>query len=160
MLDFIELEFLFEQFIEADSNPFKLKTKSVSKIAGQIQTKVEETEITLTKTSDLILDIMSLSENIDVEIYPKNWLSRLFQKSRTKKLKSIIHNLSQEWILITSQHTKESLKDFNIVVESNPKIQISNKILVLKRNKLFWRQSEGVLEFSVDWSCYKVIRLH
>lgn len=159
MTDFTELEFLFEQFIEADSNPFILKTKSVYKRSGQLQTKVEEKNIELIPTTNILLDILTESEKIWIELYPKNFFNKLFQSSRVKKLNAIIDSHDDSWISVCSEQTSTKLKKFGVICQSNHNITLTDKILIAKRDKLIFRKSDQLFEFSVDWSNYKVIHI-
>ena len=151
MIDFSNL---FDPVIEANSNPFQIKSKQVYKQNGEIKINNLSESIDLIPINSIIDDIIQNCEIEIIDFYPKGILQKVFKKRNLNNLKEINSNL-----ILVNLNTKNKLSKYNVVIENNYELDTEDILIIGDRGRLVWRKTEDGIEVNYDRSLFKVFKL-
>ncbi len=147
----------FEQFIEAKTNPFVIKTKSVWKESDQIKSSYQEESIELTKCDNLMLDILERGNQIELEFWTNNFWQRLFKRKKNNVLIKILKE-NQNKLVHCSKETQKLLSQRGIAVDCDDNL-CDNIIVITERSRLVWMTRGSLLWTNYDASKFTIIKL-
>lgn len=155
----------FNEVIWVDENPAQFTISETFKENGIVRSSVKKEffhlqDLLVTSLEDInnflfeqILDCNS----IDINFYPKNIITKLFNIRSNKRLKRELHNLaSNNWIITSNEIYDTYIKDlgYNVYLSD----EFKNKIIIgEKDSKLIL--NKNLKEFYLDKSKIKVINL-
>ena len=155
----------FNEVIWVDENPVEFTISETFKENGNIRTsnKVEVYQLqdllvtSLEDTNNFLFELMSDCQSKELDFYPKNILSRLFNLKSNKRLKKELDGLTSNNWIITSNHIYDTyIKDleYNVYLSDNFENQI---VIGEKSSKLIL--NKNLKEFYLDRSNIRVIKL-
>jgi hypothetical protein len=155
----------FNEVIWVDENPVKFTISETFKENGIVRSSTKEEfihlqDLLVTSLEDInkflfeqILDCNS----IDLNFYPKNIITKLFNLKSNKRVKSELHSLtSNNWIITSNDIYDTYMKDlgYNVYLSD----EFENKIVIgEKSSKLIL--NKNLKEFYLDKSNIRVINL-
>lgn len=150
----IDFNNLFDPVIEANSNPFQIKSKQVYKQNGEIKINNLSESIDLIPINSIIEDIIQNCEIETIDFYPKGILQKIFKKRNLNSLKEINSNL-----ILISQNTKSKLSKYSVSIKEHYELDIEDILIIGDRGRLIWRKTEIGIEVNYDRSLFKVFKL-
>lgn len=150
----IDFNNLFDPVIEANSNPFQIKSKQVYKQNGEIKINNLSESIDLAPINSIIDDIIQNCEIEIIDFYPKSILQKVFKKRNLNTLKEINSNL-----ILVNLNTKNKLSKHSVVIEDHYELNIEDILIIGDRGRLVWRKTEIGIEVNYDRSLFKVFKL-
>jgi len=155
----------FNELIWVDQNPVEFTISETFKENGNIRTsnKVEVYQLqdllvtSLEDTNTFLFELMSDCQPKQLNFYPKNIVSRLFNLKSNKRLKKELDGLTSNNWIITSNHIYDVyMKDcgYNVYLSN----EFENQIVIGdKSSKLIL--NKNLKEFYLDKSNIRVIKL-
>lgn len=150
----IDFNNLFDPVIEANSNPFQIKSKQVYKQNGEIKINNLSESIDLIPIKSITEDIIQNCEIETIDFYPKSILQKIFKKRNLNNLKEINSNL-----ILISQNTKSKLSKYSVSIKEHYELDIEDILIIGDRGRLIWRKTEIGIEVNYDRSLFKVFKL-
>jgi hypothetical protein len=150
----IDFNNLFDPVIEANVNPFQIKSKQVYKQNGEIKINNLSESINLIPVDSIIEDIIQNCENESIDFYPKGILQKIFKKRNLNNLKEINSNL-----VLISQNTKSKLSKYSVSIKEHYELDIEDILIIGDRGRLVWRKTEIGIEVNYDKRLFKVFKL-
>jgi len=155
----------FNEVIWVDENPVEFTISETFKENGNIKTsnKVEVYRLqdllvtSLEDTNTFLFEIMSDCKTKEINFYPKNIVSKLFNLKSNKQLKKELDGLTSNNWIITSNHIYDTyIKDleYNVYLSDDFENQI---VIGEKSSKLII--NKNLKEFYLDKSNIRVIKL-
>lgn len=155
----------FNEVIWVDENPVEFTISETFKENGNIKTsnKIEVYQLqdllvtSLEDTNTFLFELMSDYKSKELDFYPKNIISRLFNLKSNKRLKKELDGLTSNNWIITSNHIYDAyIKDLGYNVYLSDKFE--NQIVIgEKSSKLIL--NKNLKEFYLDKSNIRVINL-
>ena len=155
----------FDEVIWVDQNTVEFTISETFKENGNIRTsnKVEVYQLqdllvtSLEDTNTFLFELMSDCRSKELNFYPKNIVSRLFNLKSNKRLKKELDGLTSNNWIITSNHIYDTyIKDlgYNVYLSE----EFENQIVIgEKSSKLIL--NKNLKEFYLDKSNIRVIKL-
>ena len=155
----------FNEVIWVDQNPVEFTISETFKENGNIRTsnKVEVYQLqdllvtSLEDTNTFLFELMSDCKTKEINFYPKNIVSKLFNLKSNKQLKRELDGLtSNNWIITSNEIYDTYIKDlvYNVYLSDEFKNQI---VIGEKSSKLIL--NKNLKEFYLDRSNIRVIKL-
>lgn len=155
----------FNEVIWVDKNPVEFTISETFKENGNIKTsnKVEVYQLqyllvtSLEDTNTFLFQLMSDCQTKELDFYPKNILSKLFNLRSNKQLKKELDGLtSNNWIITSNEIYDTYIKDlgYNVYLSDGFENQI---VIGEKSSKLIL--NKNLKEFYLDKSNIRVIKL-
>jgi hypothetical protein len=155
----------FSEVIWVDENPAQFSISETFKENGKIKVSTKDEffhlqDLLVTSLEDankFLFELMLDCNSIDIDFYPKNIITKLFNIKSNKQLKKELDGLtSNNWIITSNQIYDTYMKDlgYNVYLsdEFENKIVIGEKSCKLILNK-------NLKEFYLDKSNIRVINL-
>lgn len=155
----------FDEVIWVDQNTVEFTISETFKENGNIRTsnKVEVYQLqdllvtSLEDTNTFLFELMSGCQSKELDFYPKNIVSKLFNLKSNKQLKKELDGLTSNNWIITSNHIYDTyIKDlgYNVYLSE----EFENQIVIgEKSSKLIL--NKNLKEFYLDKSNIRVIKL-
>ena len=155
----------FNEVIWVDENPVEFTISETFKENGNIKTsnKVEVYQLqdllvtSLEDTNTFLFELMSDCRSKELNFYPKNIVSRLFNLKSNKRLKKELDGLTSNNWIITSNHIYDTyIKDlgYNVYLSE----EFENQIVIGEKSSKFIL-NKNLKEFYLDKSNIRVIKL-
>ena len=155
----------FNEVIWVDENPVEFTISETFKENGNIKTsnKVEVYQLqdllvtSLEDTNTFLFELMSDCRSKELNFYPKNIVSKLFNLKSNKRLKKELDGLtSNNWIITSNEIYDTYIKDlgYNVYLSDGFENQI---VIGEKSSKLIL--NKNLKEFYLDKSNIRVIKL-
>lgn len=168
-MDIENIEYLlssyFNEIIWVDENPVKFTIDEIFKENGNIRTsnKVEVyklQDLLVTSLEDInkfLFEQMLDCNSTNINFYPKNIITKLFNIKSNKQLKKELHNLtSNNWIITSNKIYDTYIKDlgYNVYLSD----EFGNKIVIGDKSSKFIL-NKNLKEFYLDKTKIRVISL-
>jgi hypothetical protein len=168
-MDIDSIEYLllsyFNEVIWVDENPVEFTISETFKENGNIKTsnKVEVYQLqdllvtSLEDTNTFLFELMSDCKTKEINFYPKNIVSKLFNLKSNKQLKKELDGLTSNNWIITSNHIYDTyIKDLGYNVYLSDKFE--DQIVIGEKSSKFIL-NKNLKEFYLDKSNIRVIKL-
>jgi hypothetical protein len=168
-MDIDSIEYLlssyFNEVIWVDENPVQFTISETYKENGVIKVSTKDEffhlqDLLVTSLEDInkfLFEQMLDCNSTDINFYPKNFITKIFNIKSNKRLKNELHSLtSNNWIITSNQIYDTYMKDlgYNVYLSD----QFENKIVIgEKDSKLIINRN--LKEFYLDKSKIRVINL-
>ena len=155
----------FSEVIWVDENPVQFTISETYKENGSIKVSTKDEffhlqDLLVTSLEDInkfLFEQMLDCNSTDINFYPKNFITKLFNIKSNKRLKSELHSLtSDNWIITSNEIYDTYIKDlgYNVYLSD----EFENKIVIgEKDSKLIINRN--LKEFYLDKTKIKVINL-
>ncbi len=155
----------FNEVIWVDKNPAQFTISETFKENGIVRSSTKEEFIhlqdllvsSLEDINKFLFELILDCNSIDLNFYPKNMITKLFNIKSNKQLKKELYSLtSNNWIITSNEIYDTYIKDlgYNVYLSD----QFENKIVIGEKNsKLIL--NKNLKEFYLDKSKIKVINL-
>ena len=155
----------FDEVIWVDQNPVEFTISETFKENGNIRTsnKVEVYQLqdllvtSLEDTNTFLFELMSGCQSKELDFYPKNIVSKLFNLKSNKQLKKELDGLTlNNWIITSNQIYDTYIKDlgYNVYLSD----EFENQIVIGEKSSKFIL-NKNLKEFYLDKSNIRVIKL-
>ena len=155
----------FNEVIWVDENPVEFTISETFKENGNIKTsnKVEVYQLqdllvtSLEDTNTFLFELMSGCQSKELDFYPKNIVSKLFNLKSNKQLKKELDGLtSNNWIITSNEIYDTYIKDlgYNVYLSD----EFENQIVIGEKSSKFIL-NKNLKEFYLDKSNIRVIKL-
>lgn len=157
MIDLDYLQRYFEPIVEADKEPFVLVSQTTFKEDGKLQIETNEEVINFKEIDNSITDdIIENSINLVAKVYPKNFIQKMFLKSK-KNIDKVFSEFIEGEFIYTNQQTFDNLTNLSIYILPIIDDNLPDNIIIKgNRRRLVYFKSNKV---NYNPEAFRVIKL-